>query len=366
MEQAKCKIENDNVRLMRILTRYCLREEIKLFLAAMFFFSGLLLLGQVMNLLRLVLSQGAPLGNILSIVFLWFPTGISYAIPMSLLFAILIGYGQMAQQEELTAIRAAGVLPVELLTPAIFLGATLSALLFVNEAWVAPPARIGFMRQLVDIRKDVRIENLITPGQLLKLGPIQFSCQDIEPGADPVFKNIFFEYSDTPGFRILARTARVDRKGDWPKFIFENGQILWTNAEKQLSVQFETAAHALPAPARSIVKTRPKDRGILELSPLAGPQSIDENFEFHEKSALVLSPFFFAFFAATLSMLIKRGNRVLGFLLTLGILAGYYILLSLASAILPTSPETARILLWAPNAMLLGLGYFFYRLIFVL
>ncbi len=359
-------MENAILWPMRILTKYCLREEIKLFLAALFFFAGLLLLGQVMNLLRLVLSQGAPLGNILSIVFLWFPTAITYAIPTSLLFAILIGYGQMAQQEELTAIRAAGVLPVELLTPAILLGATLSALLFVNEAWVAPPARIGFTRKLIEIRKDVRIENLITPGQLLKLGPIQFSCQDIEPGVDPIFKNIFFEYSDTPQFRILARSARVDRGGGQPKFIFENGQILWTDAEKHLSVQFETAMHALPIPGGGPVQVRPKDMGILELLPWRGPRNDDEKFEFHKKSALVLSPFFFAFFAATLSMLIKRGNRVLGFLLTLGILSGYYILLLLASALLPTSPDTSRILLWAPNAVLLGVGYFFYRLIFVL
>lgn len=350
---------------MRILTRYCLREEFKLFLASLFFFSGLLLLGQVMNLLRLVLHEGAPLWSLLSIVLLWFPTGLSYAIPMSLLFAILIGYGQMAQQEELTAIRAAGVLPVELLTPALILGTVLSFLLFANEAWVAPPARMTFREKLADVQKDVRIENLITPGQLLAVGPIQFSCQEIDPGADPVFKNIFFEYSDTPRFRILARSAQVDRHEGYPRFVFRNGQILWTEAEKHLSVQFETAAHALPGPGKSNVNVRPKDRGLLDLLPDVA-QSAEETFEFHKKSALVLSPFFFAFFAATLSMLIKRGNRVVGFLLTLGILAGYYILLALAAALHTTSHDLALLLVWSPNLLLLGLGYFFYRLIFVL
>lgn len=351
---------------MRILTKYCLREEFHLFLAAIFFFSGLLLLGQVMNLLRLVLREGAPLWNILSIVLLWFPTGISYAIPMSLLFAILIGYGQMAQQEELTAIRAAGVLPVELLTPAMILGTALSALLFVNEAYVAPPARIAFREKLVEVRKDVRIESLIAPGQLLNFGPIRFSCQDLEPGGDPVFKNIFFEYSGPPKFRILAKSARVDRSGPQPKFLFESGQILWTEDEKHLSVQFDTAAQVIPAPALAAVDLRPKDRGILDLFPWPGRLSLAEEFEFHKKSALVLSPLFFAFFAATLSMLIKRGNRVLGFLLTLGILAGYYILLAFGDALFATAPQTALLLVWSPNTILLALGYFFYRLIFVL
>ncbi|OGH59148.1 MAG: hypothetical protein A3G34_02365 [Candidatus Lindowbacteria bacterium RIFCSPLOWO2_12_FULL_62_27] len=350
---------------MRILTKYCLREELKLFLAALFFFSGLLLLGQVMNLLRLVLKEGAALWNILSIVALWFPTGISYAIPMSLLFAILIGYGQMAQQEELTAIRAAGVFPAELLTPAIFLGVALSGLLFVNEAWLAPPARLMFRDKLQDARKDIRIENLIVPGQLLTHGPIKFSCQELEVGVSPLFKNVFFEYSDSPGFRILARTAQVERVNGQARFVFENGQILWTDAEKHLSVQFQTAAHVLPVPGRSESKARAKDKSLLEMTPLTAGLSEPERFEFHKKAALVLSPFFFAVFAATLSMLIKRGNRVLGFLLTLTILAGYYILLAVASALHSTSHELACATVWSPNALLLVLGYFFYRMIFL-
>lgn len=348
---------------MRILTKYCLREEFKLFLAALLFFSGLLLLGQVMNLLRLVLHEGVVLSKVLSIVVLWFPSGISYSIPMSLLFAILIGYGQMAQQEELTAIRAAGVSPAELLSPALFLGAVLSLALFVNEAWVAPPARTLFREKLAEVRKDVRIENLITPGRLFTFGPIRFSCQDIDPGGDPVFKNVFFEFSDTPAFRITARSARVDRSGDNPKFLFENGQILWSSAEKHLSVKFETAEHALPKAAGSVAQVRPKDMSVLDLYPKGDPA---ENFEFHKKSALILAPFFFACFASTLSILIKRGNRVLGFILTLGVLAGYYILLAVAAAIEPASHTTACMGVWLPNLILLGFGYFFYRMVFVL
>ncbi len=351
---------------MRILTKYCLREEAKLFSAALFFFSGLLLLGQIMNLLKLVLHEGAVLWNVLAIVGLWFPTGISYAIPMSLLFAILLGYGRMAQQEELTAIRAAGVLPVELLSPAVYLGVALSAALFVNEAWIAPPARMAFREKLSAVRNDARIENLIPPGQMFAFGPIKFSCQDIEPGPAPVFNNVFFEYAGTPSFRIMAARARVDREGGAPKFRFEKGQILWADAEKHLSVQFENAEHALPEPSAAAAQVKPKDRSILQLWPSRGvAQSNEENFEFHKKSALVLAPFFFSCFASTLSMLIKRGTRVLGFILTLSILAGYYILLAMAVAMQPASQVLSCFFVWTPNLILLAMGGFFYRLIFV-
>ncbi|MBI4177924.1 LptF/LptG family permease [bacterium] len=347
---------------MRILTLYCLREELKLFGAAMFFFSGLLVLGRLMDLLRLVLNEGAPLLNILSIVALWMPSGISYAIPMSLLFAILIGYGQMAQQEELTAIRSAGVSPVELLSPAIYLGAALTLALFVNEAWVAPPARLTFQKKLTEITRDARIENLIQPGTMLTFGKIKFSCDGVEPGRVPVFKNIFFEYTGDPPYRIMAEKAWIDREGAAPEFQFGNGQILWTEAEKYLSVQFQSAAYALPPPQPSTGGARPKDLGILELWAMPGGAA---RFEYHKKMALVFAPFFFAWFAATLSMLIKRGNRVLGFMLTLGVLAGYYIILALAGASRSAAPDGALLMVWTPNLILLTLGYFFYRLIFV-
>jgi len=349
-----------------LVTKYCLKEEATLFLAALFFFSGLLLLGQIMNLLRLVLHEGASVVNILSIVGLWFPTGISYAIPMSLLFAILIGYGQMAQQEELTAIRAAGVSPVQLLEPAMILGSLLTVALFLNEAWVAPRTRTIFREKLNDVRQDIRIENLISPGRLFTLGAIKFSCQDIEPGPTPEFKRIYFEFSGTPSFRILAQTAKVDRSGTDAAFVFEKGQIFWTEAEKHLSIQFESARHAIPRPELSTVERRAKDKGILDLIPWTALQTHEESFEFHKKAALILAPFFFAFFAATLSMLVKRGNRVLGFILTLAILAGYYILLAVAAAIRPTSQNLACLLVWSPNLILMMTGYFFYRLIFVL
>ncbi len=351
---------------MRILTRYCLKEELKLFIAALLFFSGLLLLGQLMNLLRLVLHEGVSIGSIFSIVFLWMPSGLSYAIPMSLLFAILIGYGQMAQQEELTAIRAAGVSPADMLSPAIGLGMILAISLFLNEAWISPPARIAFREKLIDIRKDIRVENLITPGQLLSLGPVKFSCQDIEPGPTPVFKDIFFEYAGSPSFQILAEAASVDRGGGGPVFLFKKGQILWTQQEKHLSVQFDTARQAIPT-ADIVAASQPrlKDLGLFALRRAAKAGRLEEEFEYHQRWSIILSPFFFALFAATLSMIIKRGNRVVGFILTLAILAGYYILLVLAAAVVPTSHDLACLMAWLPNALLLALSYFFYRLIFV-
>lgn len=360
MVNAKLSSPWQNV-LMRILTKYCLREEVKLFLSAMFFFSGLLLLGRLMDLLRLVLQEGAPLLNILSIVFLWLPSGISYAIPMSLLFAILIGYGQMAQQEELTAIRSAGVSPAELLSPAIFLGILLTVLLFINEAWIAPKSRIAFQGKLAALQKDARIENLIQPGTLLTFGQVKFSCRDVEPGGVPHFKDIFFEYMGEPSYRIMAEKAWIEREGGPAKFRFQNGQILWTEAEKYLSVQFRNAEYILPARGGS-ARIRPKDLGIFELWRAYGPA---EMFEFHKKMALICAPFFFACFAATLSMLIKRGNRVLGFMLTLAILAGYYILLAMAAAMQAGAPDLAVFLVWMPNIVLIGMGYFFYRMIFV-
>lgn len=350
---------------MRILIRYCLREELKLFGAALFFFSGLLLLGQVINMLRMVLNQGIPLFRVLSVVLLWFPTGVSYAIPMSLLFAVLIGYGQMAQEEELTAIRAAGVAPAQLLSPALMLGVMLSVALFVNEAWVAPPARVLFRSNLSEVQKDVRIETLITPGQLFTGGDIKFSCQNILPGGKPVFQDVFFEYAGSPSFRIMAKTAYIDRISPPAKFVFEEGQIYWSEAEKHLAVQFDTAQHVLPTVHGGVTTIRAKDKGILALRPSVG-QDPKDVFEFNKKSSLVLAPFFFAWFAATLSMLIKRGNRVLGFILTLSILTAYYILVAMASALQPTAPDLAALLVWGPDFLLLVLGYFFYRLIFVI
>jgi lipopolysaccharide export system permease protein len=108
---------------LSILQRMILWELIKIFTMALVAITGLFLLA---GIVQEATQQGLSPGQVLLIIPLLIPSSLPFTIPATTLFATCIVYGRLAHDNEILAVRAAGIHLLKLLRPALLLGLVMS------------------------------------------------------------------------------------------------------------------------------------------------------------------------------------------------------------------------------------------------
>ncbi len=146
---------------MRLLTRYILKQ---LFLP--FFFSLLIIVFILFTqfLLRAIdrfLGKGLDLGTIFEYLFLNLGWITALAVPMAVLIAALMAFGQFSEDNEITAMRASGISFLTIVRPAIILGFGIAGVLILFNAFIMPEMNFKARMLSGDIyrkRPDLNIE----------------------------------------------------------------------------------------------------------------------------------------------------------------------------------------------------------------
>lgn len=100
-----------------ILVRYVLKEHIAPFLLALFVITFLFVVDFLVTILDNVLSKGLPISTVLEIFALNIVWMLSLSIPMAVLVACLMAFGRLSGDQEITAMKAAGVSPLRMMRP---------------------------------------------------------------------------------------------------------------------------------------------------------------------------------------------------------------------------------------------------------
>ena len=108
---------------LSILNRMILWELLKIFLLSMVAVTGIVLMGGVVAEAS---QQGLGPAQVLAIIPLLIPTLLPYSIPATILFATCLVYGRLAADNEILAIKSAGVNIVKVVWPGLLLGVVIS------------------------------------------------------------------------------------------------------------------------------------------------------------------------------------------------------------------------------------------------
>src|SRR6185503_19140056 len=131
-----------------LLDRYVARELVPPTGVGLLLFTFILLLDQISQLMRILVSRGADFSTVLRAFLYLLPSIFSVTIPMAYLLGVLLAFGRMASDGEIVALRASGVSPARLLRPVIA-ASTLAVLATFYAVAVALPAANQAYRELV-------------------------------------------------------------------------------------------------------------------------------------------------------------------------------------------------------------------------
>lgn len=142
---------------MKLMQRYILSELLRVFALLVVVLTVLLVF---VGLLREAADQGLGPKQILQILPYVVPSMLPFTIPATLLLAVTVVYGRIAGDLEVTAIKAAGISPMRLLTPAFVLGGVLAVGSFGLTNYAIPWAMGNIERIVTQAMEDIFLDIL--------------------------------------------------------------------------------------------------------------------------------------------------------------------------------------------------------------
>jgi LPS export ABC transporter permease LptG len=340
-------------RPWRAIDGYLVSATLPYVLLSLTVLSAILLIQQTAKFAEVLDSTEAPMLLTLQVAANILPSILIFTLPTSVLVGTATGFGQLGQDSELVAIRAAGVGTLRIIAPLMFLGGVLSVLNFYVAFEVSPTSAqnlrdIGLQAALYRLESPVDPRSFYTgmPGKVVYVRE-----GDKEKG---LWGKIFIQWEDSGGVvrLVTARSGRLDFSGEQAELVLEDALLTtlppggFEAFAKGAHVTIERSANMRLRDerldlGRGSITRRMRERepeldelgwtGLLERA--RGSKSVSDGREasivLHRRLTLSLCPIIFAFFGAGLGLKVVRGGRSKGVLLSLTAMLLYY-LLSLA------------------------------------
>ena len=209
---------------MNTLNKYLVKESLIPFLLSLGVITTVLFLQFLIRAIDRFLGKGLDVWIILEYLYLNLAWIIALSVPMSLLISTVMTYGRMSQDNEITALKAAGVSVSSIIKPAVFFGGFVGLILCLFNNFVLPDMNYHARLLARDIYQKSP-ELTIEPGYFINTIP-QYSMivRDME-GNNFKDVKIFSKYSGTEQVTIYADKGKLTSKDDIIILDLENGEI---------------------------------------------------------------------------------------------------------------------------------------------
>ena len=209
---------------MNTLNKYLVKESLIPFLLSLGVITTVLFLQFLIRAIDRFLGKGLDVWIILEYLYLNLAWIIALSVPMSLLISTVMTYGRMSQDNEITALKAAGVSVSSIIKPAVFFGGFVGLILCLFNNFVLPDMNYHARLLARDIYQKSP-ELTIEPGYFINTIP-QYSMIVREMEGNN-FKDvkIFSKYSGTEQVTIYADKGKLTSKEDIIILDLENGEI---------------------------------------------------------------------------------------------------------------------------------------------
>jgi len=178
-----------NLMKIQILHKYLIKELFRTFLPSLLCFEFVLLLGFSIQLLH----KGLDVPSLFSVLPYMALYTIPHALPTSLLTATVMSYGRLSADNEITAIKVAGIHLHNLVTPVIIVGVFFSILTLYLNAEVLPKSYFKVRQLQEKAVKRVLATHFITAKKKIDFPPYQIFIGAVESSN---FKDIaVFEFA---------------------------------------------------------------------------------------------------------------------------------------------------------------------------
>ena len=355
---------------MRILDRYIIREILLPFAIALVVLTFVLIIPFIIEQAEQLIQKGVSWPVILQLMATLLPATLGLTIPMALLVAALIGLGRLASDREIVVLMACGVSPFRLLRPVLLLGGGAAiATLYVLIQWI-PDANQTYREIVARLVAD-RAEQQVRPRVFFEDFPnTVLYIRDIPQGGG--WQDVIAADTRNPAQPTLwvAKSGRmvVDRQKQTIHMVLVDGAQHTTKGADPAAYEiarFKEMTISLD-PQTVFPRTGPargeREMTIPELrenvAQLAARNLPHHNYviEIHKKFSIPVACLVFALLAVGLGVTNRREGKLASFVLGIGVIFVYYVIMFGAHAMAKGAIIPAWTAMWWPNLILGAAG----------
>jgi lipopolysaccharide export system permease protein len=389
---------------LKTLARYFLFDFIGPFLLAVAVLTFILLMDKLFLMIDLLVRKGIGVGTVGQLILLSLPPTMSISTPLAMLIAAVMSYGRASQDNELGAIRTAGIQVFRVFIPVMIAGVALAGLMVYFNGFVVADSSFKLRNLMMDMatkRPAIRVE----PGVFMtdfEGYTIYIGAMNEKTSAITDVRIYDRTQAGTPDLIIAPKgmlTATPDEK--YLVLTLDSGAIhQYLGGDKYRRVEFNE--HVINLPFNEDLQHKDRDyRGNHEMTLTAldkqmgqlrkdaksqqkvvhdlvknkkGPWNQADSIrigeevtklrykqkdidrlatETNKRWSLSFSCFLFLFFGAPLGIMLRRGGMGTGFLVGLVFFAAFYILMVGGEDLASSGKLSPFIGMWLGNIILL-------------
>ncbi len=360
----------------KTLRNYLIGEIGGAFLAGLAIFTFVLLIARILELVDLVLARGVPGGQVLQLFGYILPSFLELTIPMALLLSIVVGFGRLATDGELTAMRAAGLSLVQLMGPVLLFSTLVAASTLVLGLDTRPWANRQVNLTIYEIAKTRATAALKPQVFNSTFGGMVIYVDSIEQESG-LMKGILVSderesYRRTTIFSQAGRlVTNEDAKMvylqmlDGTSLSYHAGQESYDKTdfeslEVNLDLEDESGRDRIQPTLRPGEMTWEQLLQARRAKIAAGDSAIEEGIEIQRKFVLSAAALILPFVGVPLGIPRSRAVRARSLGVSVTVILTYYFALSGAMTLIRREAVGLAVGMWAPNVALALIGLFLF------
>jgi lipopolysaccharide export system permease protein len=366
---------------VRILNKYLIQDFLVTFAMTLAVFTSVMCLGVIIKAIEVMARGISPL-LIAKVFALNVPFMLTFSIPMSVLTAVLLVFGRMSFDGEITAMKACGISMWQIAAPVLVIAICFSAFCLSINTSIAPLCRWRFRALIAEVGSEDPAK-LLEPGRFVRDFPgmmIYVSDRkgseirdvvvyELDPhGSNGVVKNIRAEYGMVSTDRT-NQVLMVDLFNVHSDVLHEkNGEKKWEHIDAReypYSVSLKDLLRKQQVRQKIGEMTYGDlirgSKNIAVLYPELQPrdmlrQRMTMMVEANKRLSLSLSCFAFALLGIPLGMKSKRKESSVGVGISLALVFIFYLFIIIASQLVGRPQLRPDLIVWIPaiGAEILG------------
>jgi lipopolysaccharide export system permease protein len=357
------------------LHRYLAREMVVPFGLGFVVFTFILFMQQVLKLVEMILNKGVPVATVAELVAYVLPSFLGLTVPMATLLAILVAFGRLSGDSEVTAMKGCGISLYQLYPPVLLLALAAYGASTLLSLYAVPWGKQGFKRIVFEIansRAEAGIKERVFNTDFDGL-------------------TLYVDRADIRGSRLTGVFIADRREGSQPTIIVAGeGRIVSDPQAKAVTLHLVNGTIQRPGrdPAtyhRAEFKTYDLrldvgglasfQRSALKFTDLS-PEEMKAELRalgrgdasrnkklvaYHEKFSMPFASFVFAVIGVPLGLQSRRSGRATGYPLAILVFLVYYVLLSVGETLGGSGLLPPALSVWLPNLALGAVGLVLFR-----
>ena len=348
-----------------LLYSYLASEMLAPFFASLLVLNGVLFAGRLMQVFDLIFSLNVGLADFVRICACILPALLLFSLPMASSMGVIIGFTRLNNDNEVIALKSAGIGILRMLPPVLLMALAASLLTGYCATRLIPAGSIAMKNLMLQLAKEKIDQGLQERRFSEGTGDIVFYVDAIDE--DKTWHGVYVNDLRDREKPVLTLAATGSLDVDLDSLLLtlslKNGSLHRAEGDVTQDIAFENYTLNIPFQAATTTDDEPqyhKNKNRLSQSELLAEAAMQKNnpymanyylVEYHKRLVLSAGCFIITALGMPVALLTRPGRRHLGIPLGLGFFLLYYVTVSAAKGLCDDTTLPVAVVMWTPNVL---------------